>query len=470
MEKKETLRFINKTDKFLEDFFSSDLFIWVYTVLVYLMSLTTRGEITVSVVMLTCSFIFFTQKSLIGLLPPFVLSYFAFPFLTGTFSDSPIIYVSFTVLLASIIFFIVKNKAKLLFSRNLIALLPYALAYVLGGIFTATFISQKGYVQNLGLLVILTFAFCLMALITGNLKKITPNYVFKIIFAMGVLITVQIITKALIDTEFSTALKQDSIKLNWGIYNGIITVILFSVPACFYFVVKNPKRTFIYVTVAIIEVFSSFLSGSRAAIFFLPLYLIAVMIFTCFFIGKKERWLLINTFLTLLIVAVLILTILYSFEVPFIKNIFSSLAQDGFSGSGRFEIWQRSWDYFINQPAFGQGFMHNSDEKIGLTGGFWLSHNTILQALSSLGLFGIITLFIHLFTKYATFTKKNLFSLFALVMFIGTEAYGLIDCLIPAPYYAMPMLMLVMCADVIQKDKNELPLINRKYLVKSFSK
>ena len=150
---------------------------------------------------------------------------------------------------------------------------------------------------------------------------------------------------------------------------------------------------------------------------------------------------------------------IYRSDIFDVNDLIGALTGGGFN-LGRDKVWAESIRFFLENPLFGLGLMHHHDvQQGGVVYGFWLSHNSIYQAFSSLGLFGFITLMIHNIYKYKTFLKADLFSFFGLIALIGTELYGLIDCLMPAPYYVFPLLLLIFSADRVNlQNEKKLPL------------
>ncbi len=460
MEQTNNSLFLNKRNNFIDKFFSSDMFLIAYTIFVFVLSLTKRGDITAFCICLSFALVFFLQKDIKPLLIPFTMCYFAFPFIVkNAFPMTAFIPVGITILAISIIFYVVKNKPKLKFTTTYLFTIPYAIAYILGGLFTDGFIENKTYVVNLGLIAILSLVFLFFALIAGNSKTLDLEYAMKIIFALGVLMILQIYTKAFFDTDFLETFKKDLFKLNWGKYNGIVTVLLFAIPSCFYFIKKYPSKLVIFAVIAFLLLIGGILTASRAAMISVPVYFIICVIVSAFVVERKylSAYLLTFIFLFLSVLAFLYVVQLKSPDV--IQDVINTIYKSGFESNGRITLWKESIRMFLESPIFGKGLLHDSVDTTGLENFFWQSHNTVLQTMSSLGLVGLCGLLLHTFAKYRACCKKGIATIFVLMMFIGTEIYGLIDCLMPSPYYVIPLLTLMITLDVIpKKEQNALPL------------
>lgn len=454
--------------KSLSNFFSSDLFIAFFTAVIYCLSFVKQGGISLSVVSLIIAAVFFTQKDLKCLFSPFMMTYFGMPFLLGgRFDFNVFTVISLSLLVISVVYYILKRRPKLKFTKNILLLIPYAAAYPLGGWFANENLTNSTfYALSLGLAVVLTLAFLFFALLAGNSDLSNKEYIFKIIFATGVLITMQIFTTAIFTPDFWDVVASDTFMLNWGIYNGVITAMLFAVPTCFYFALKRTRKTLFFIIIAFAETIATFLTGSRAGIICMPFVLVFCFLLAIkFSIGQLRRHVItIFCSVAIAIVTAFMVTLIVSPEV--LNKLFKGFYSSGLSSNGRTSVWLESLELFKSSPVFGVGLFHSYGNSFGLTNeSFWLSHNTVYQALSSLGIVGFIGLWIHTESKYYSCRRNNAFTAFIALMFLLTEAYGMIDCLMPAPYYIMPLISLLILLDVNpQRHSEALPVAKIRVL------
>lgn len=440
-------------------FLNSEGFLVLYSAFVLIFSFLGNNAVTLSVILLTLAVIFFTQKNLRPIFVPLTLSYFALTFIDGEFKLNWLFYLSATVFVVSLVYYIVANRPKLFLTTNLKALLPYGAAYVLAGSFAANYMQNKIYHQQIALLLLVVAAFLLLSLIAANSEFDGPEFVFKVIFALGVVVGLQCCITALVTEDFlEEVFLKDLFHTNWGVYNGVITVFLFTIPASFYLAVKYSRYAYIFVLAGFLQFAAGHLTASRAAFLALTPFLLVCFAATLAVCDKRKRRRVAAAFLMSLGVLIAVCVVIALLNAEFVKDLFSVFASSGFD-LGRAGIWKDSIAFFLENPLFGLGLIHHEEIQQAAISYLWMSHNTILQALSSLGIVGFTGLMIHSFIKYKTFLKRDYFSFFALIMIIATELYGLIDCLMPAPYYLMPLLLLLISADRIKDDnKEKIPL------------
>ena len=183
-------------------FLNSEGFLVLYSAFVLIFSFLGNNAVTLSVILLTLAVIFFTQKNLRPIFVPLTLSYFALTFIDGEFKLNWLFYLSATVFVVSLVYYIVANRPKLFLTTNLKALLPYGAAYVLAGSFAANYMQNKIYHQQIALLLLVVAAFLLLSLIAANSEFDGPEFVFKVIFALGVVVGLQCCITALVTEDF----------------------------------------------------------------------------------------------------------------------------------------------------------------------------------------------------------------------------------------------------------------------------
>lgn len=197
---------------------------------------------------------------------------------------------------------------------------------------------------------------------------------------------------------------------------------------------------------AMMQFAAGHLTASRAAFVALTPFLVACFIATLVVSDRGARKKISAACGLALAIMLAVGTVVALLNADFVQDFFSVFSTRGFD-LGRSKVWKQSIEFFLENPIFGLGLMHHDEIQQAAISYFWMSHNTILQALSSLGIVGFTGLMIHTLIKYKTFAKRNYFSYFCMIMIIATELYGMIDCLMPAPYYVMPLFLLLIVAD-----------------------
>lgn len=451
-----------KMSEMVSGFLNSDAFLFLYSVFVLGVSFLDSNGAILSAILLISAFIFFTQHDLKPLFVPVSLSYYAIRFIEGQFEFGWFFFLSAGLFVLSLIYYIAKNKPSFRPTGNLKALFPYAVAYVVAGSFAANYLSDKVFYEQISMLALLVPALAFFVILAANSTFDKPEYVFKILFAMGCIVTLQMfITAATTDHFWDVVFVKDIVKLNWGVYNGIITVLLFSMPACFYLAAKHIRVSFFYVAAAFLFALAGVLTASRAAFLALVPFLLFCALAAVFATKGKDRVKILASFLVCVAAAFVCIVICFILFDNLWEEVITVLTAGGFD-LGRDHVWADSIRFFLENPLFGLGLMHHNDvPQGGIVYGFWLSHNSIYQAFSSLGLFGFIGLVIHNIYKYKTFAKADYFSFFGMIALIGTELYGLIDCLMPAPYYVLPLFLLILSADRVNlQNERKLPFKN----------
>lgn len=155
----------------------------------------------------------------------------------------------------------------------------------------------------------------------------------------------------------------------------------------------SSKKKFFYLLVFVFLLFGGLLSGSRAFM----LSLIWVFLMMMFFLFNKKYW------KQCLIICVLLLGLFFVFKdqlLPSAERLLARFGEDNvLSGSGRIDSWKYYMSVFVDNPI---NFFFGSSSKIPRYGGIdgIVQHNTFVQCLSEIGLFGTISLFAVFFRLY----------------------------------------------------------------------
>lgn len=176
------------------------------------------------------------------------------------------------------------------------------------------------------------------------------------------------------------------INLGWGINNPIAFSITTLIPMIFYGAMTKRSSPLYFIT-AVAAYASAILTLSRNAFIFATLTFLACLIFGC--IKGKKR--LLFRIMTLALIA-----IGTAFTVIFFDKIyllFEEYLNRGFSDSGRFALWERAFECFLESPLFGVGFFNFGDIGTPTFVDIFptMAHNTLFIVLSSMGFFGIVS-------------------------------------------------------------------------------
>ncbi|MCL2630154.1 MAG: O-antigen ligase family protein, partial [Firmicutes bacterium] len=124
---------------------------------------------------------------------------------------------------------------------------------------------------------------------------------------------------------------------------------------------------------------------------------------------------------------------------------------------GRWALWDSALAHFRGGNwFFGRGFFYGSALAHDVPDKpFMLNyHNQFLQALSNLGVIGLIFFSVHFFQRYFYLIKKRTaFSASALFAILFMDGYGLVDVTYFALYYLAPMLIIFLMSEASFRDK-----------------
>ena len=248
------------------------------------------------------------------------------------------------------------------------------------------------------------------------------------------------------------AIDKERVALGWGIWNLIGTSLSVLIPVLFLGVMNN-RYPWLYFAVATLTYVFAVLSMSRNALVFSTLaYGASVLI--CCFAGKYKK---VFRIITLLGIGALIL-----FGIVFfgkIKMILGDYFERGFSDNGRYALWQLAVDTFKKSPVFGNGFYGFFTDAVFEFGAVpRMAHNTVLQILSSMGIFGIIAYFWYRVETALPFFRrptlvKTMLGISILVFLFGSLLDNFVFNIHPPLYY------LVALAIACHSDREEMPQI-----------
>ena len=130
-----------------------------------------------------------------------------------------------------------------------------------------------------------------------------------------------------------------------------------------------------------------------------------------------------------------------------IKLILGDYFERGFSDNGRYELWQLAIDTFKKSPVFGNGFYGFFTDKIYEFSSFpRMAHNTVLEILAAMGVFGILAYAWYraetalLFFRRPSVTKTML-GMSVLVFLLGSLLDNFVFNLHPTFYYTIALVI-----------------------------
>ena len=452
MEKAQPSFLVNLHSKFSKAI-QSDYFIYLFALFILALSFFDLSMVVLYVTIITLSVIFFTQENCKPAIIPLMFVYYGLKTVGGTFSLNAPLFISIGLFVISIIFYIFYRKPTIRFSPTVSTLTLYGLGFCLSGIGSKYWGVDYPKTTNLYLLALVIVALAFFCFLSSSIE-VDKEYLLKTLVVLGGIISLQMFLRIVFQKGFFELVASDRMTINWGGYNGIITSLLFAIPATGYFAVTKKNSAVFFLLLLHAYAVAGFCTGSRASFLILGATVLLLDVYIFF---KAENKKIIKTTLILIVVigvlSLIAVTIIYPNAI---KAIFSGFIQSGFHFNGRTFQWEKSKELFLNNSLFGVGMFHSYHDAIGVFGFIWQSHNTYLQALSSLGIVGFLGYLLHSYHKYRSALKNTVFHNVILFIFLATELYGLIDCTYPSPYMLIPLLLILLSLDKINSNKNKI--------------
>ncbi|KMJ58743.1 polysaccharide polymerase [Bacillus sp. LL01] len=119
----------------------------------------------------------------------------------------------------------------------------------------------------------------------------------------------------------------------------------------------------------------------------------------------KQIKILLGSLLSLSLLAYIVIVQLKFDMLGIIDSRFEDFANDG--GSGRFELWERAWDFFSNNMILGIGAFNFSNYNLFHHNDTLTVHNTFLDILSESGLVGISFFLVFIYLVFIQLWRFN---------------------------------------------------------------
>ena len=306
--------------------------------------------------------------------------------LVQTFFCAMVMLIAF---IARLISMLIRNPKQKL-PRFTVGFVILVIAYILGGAFSAYYSKYTvlfGVMESAG--ICLTYFYFRLAV---DWKKTSKGYFAYLFAAIGLGLVIQILSmyfqKGIV---VDGTVYRGSLYLGWGQYNHVGAVTAMCIPAIFYFSLTK-KHSWIFTVLATVVMLGVVLTQSRGSMLFGGFIYLVCVVITLIKTKKRER--LFNLiFLGVVFVAAIIVGVVF-FDT--LKKMFSRVFAAGAGGSGRFENeFPQAWNYFCSNPIFGAGWGGKNWENGYAMLKFFMAHNTVLQLLGSLGLFGFVAYIFH---------------------------------------------------------------------------
>lgn len=345
----------------------------------------------------------------------------------------------------SFIYFFVKKKIYSKLSVNKSPLLLPIIAFSIALILNGTFSSDWTY-KNLifGFLNIIVYFFFFYFVFYGFSEKEKSEELVKYFAYISLLMAALIILEMAhlfitSDKIFEGgSIDKESVALGWGIWNIMGTSLAVLIPTLFLGVFNN-KYPWLYFSVATLTYIFAVLTMSRNALVFATLAYGASVIISCF-VGKNKK-----AFRIIMLVGILAVLLFAVVFFDKIKLILGDYFERGFSDNGRYDLWRLAVETFKKAVVFGNGFYGFFTDAVFEFGNVpRMAHNTILELLAAMGIFGILSYLWYrtetaiLFFRRPSITKTML-GISILVFLFGSLLDNFVFNIHPPLYYTVAL-------------------------------
>ncbi|MBD5132691.1 MAG: O-antigen ligase family protein [Clostridiales bacterium] len=298
-------------------------------------------------------------------------------------------------------------------------LAAFAASYLTNGLFAHDYtIKNLGYGLTFALLyyVFYLFVFCTVKWKKGE----SMRYLAQCMVVMGLLISVELAFLYMLNSDLHGIVPDKVyILLGWGNSNSIAFTTLLCLPFAFWLAWKE-KYSLLYFLAATVMFTAIFFTYARGSLIVAgPMYLVGT-VFLCF-VAKRRLGIWIAA--GCLLIAAIIMVFCFK---DWMLDKLHIYIENGVKDRGRFRLWNLALDGFKAAPVFGSGlyFKYGVDESSL----FYWAHNTILQIMATLGIFGLAAYLFHrVQTVYMCVKKPTSARLFAGLAILGILIAGMFD-------------------------------------------
>lgn len=257
--------------------------------------------------------------------------------------------------------------------------------------------------------------------------------------------------------------------LGWGLCNEAGIMMCFSLPFTFYLLAKDDSVLLVIknILVVLITLIGVLLTTSRGS--YLCAGLISIVSVVMLFINAKKKVFMRVLILSCLAAAIILFFSFHNYTFPFCEKMIDTVFDKGLDNNGREELWETSANMFINSPIiekiFGSGYASvqgDTNSAVGPQLTPIVMHSTLWQTLTCSGIFGIIALAYHFFSKYHNLfmLEDKKFVVYLFMGFLAVDLYGFIDNTYHMYYYMIPLAITLAAID------NNMYYLEPKYILK----
>ncbi len=353
----------------------------------------------------------------------------------------PVMFVLAILLIGAFISHLISYPIKF---KNYKLTLPFfaiTIALFAGGI---GFLSLKQYLN--GIMFILTLGPVMLILYYLIMTYTKPpkdvdykKYVCYIMITLGFIIVAEMLTHFLrSDRPFVDLLRVDEIPLGWGNRNGIATLLAIIAPCGFYLGFSDKKFAWLFYTIGLIFYGFIFITFCRSGILSILITFPVLLIYS-FTKGANRSQLLISICVLAILISIFILV-----KKDLIMEAIAHISELTFTTTGRSNLYEEALVCFIKNPMFGVGMGYVGPNLPLADFCIYWFHNTLLQALASMGIIGVLAYCYYYFVRgkimFSNFKRFNVSISLGIIAF---EIQSLMDAgsFLPMPYVLIVVIL-----------------------------
>ena len=256
---------------------------------------------------------------------------------------------------------------------------------------------------------------------------------------------------------------------SWGLPTIIAAVAAIAIPAAMYLAHSHRFPLFGYVSSAVFFSVTVFLN-TRSAMAVGIFAMIVCFICLC---GKCKNKIFNRIFTVILIISVAAMlyrllsspseeTLLLLKRLKKVLRLNTGVGAETFL-SGRLTFWKNGLEAFKNAPVFGSGFMYGAEGAADVY--FKMYHNTVIEFLGSMGIFGIFAFAVHI--KHGVEVLVRRFSadkLMLLLVPISLLGMSMADNFFFYPNFQLIYAAFLACAEISLENKRSKRIADTKRL------
>lgn len=327
-------------------------------------------------------------------------------------------------------------------------------------------------ILGLGIVLAIGYMFFKATIQTTDDKQRMLKYVSVIMYISAIVISLQLIVFYIrlgsLD-QVLEATRYKTVDIGWAGNNNYSVMLALCLPAILYYAINSKKLTILHTAFSLLVTLLIIMSMSRGTILVLLLALPFLWGYSIIKAKKKAQVLL--TIALLLDIAILALL----YYAPKLVDVVGERLKLGLSSNGRLELYSEAIELFKQKPIFGWGFDYRLGEFAHDSYTPYWYHSTVLQAMASMGIVGLLSLIYLEFSRYRTFlTKRNTLKLAVMAGLLLYDLYSLVDVCFYAPNTYIIFMLMSLAAEKDSDENTLRPLLVKKlydnYLIKKQAK